>query len=197
MTVFNGIRSVPDFITYSGTNYLIDTASTTDSFLTNLPVTNFYAAPTQDLKLNAYLNKISGQTYGLVYQDNLGATGTIYTFAGTAKEIIQFNVGYNAMGLSNSANILYYDIWLVNIAGNVQLSKKYRIYLDKRCAINDYEIAFQDRMGSIASFNFQLRAKETGTITRTQYKQQLTTRSCYVPRPQPERTGGRDRLYHS
>jgi hypothetical protein len=176
MTVFNGIRSVADFITYSAATYTIDSASTTDRMLTNLP-DNFYAAPTQDIKLNAYLSKVNTQTYAIRYIDNLGATNNVYPIAATAttKEVVQFNVGYNAMGLSNSANILWYDVWIVNTTGNIQLSKKYRIFIDKRCAINDYEIAFQDRMGSIASFNFQLRSKESGTIQRTQYKQQLAT----------------------
>ena len=174
-TVFNGIRSVPDFISYSGANYTIDTFNTSKQFLTNLP-NNFYAAITQDIKLNAYLNKVSGQTYALRINDSLGGVyNSPYTYNGNGKEVIQFNAGFNAMNLTNSANIDWYDIFLINVNGNIQLSKKYRIYLDKRCQINDYEIAFQDRMGSIASFNFQLRSKETGTINRTQYKQQLPT----------------------
>jgi hypothetical protein len=47
------------------------------------------------------------------------------------------------------------------------------MYIDKRCKIEDYEIVFMDRLGSMVSYAFQLRAAERGTIVRTDYKQQL------------------------
>jgi hypothetical protein len=105
---------------YSATNYTIDTVSTTDRFLTNLP-DNFYATITQDIWLNAYLNKVISQTYALRVQDSLGAIYTPYTFTGTTKDIIQFNIGFNDMGMIYNANINYYDVWLVNTVGNTSI----------------------------------------------------------------------------
>lgn len=53
------------------------------------------------------------------------------------------------------------------------VTRYYGIYLDKRCKIEQYELYFMDRMGSILSFACQLRAKQTGTITRESGKQQV------------------------
>jgi len=52
-------------------------------------------------------------------------------------------------------------------------SVTYRFYIDNRCKINDYEILFMDRMGSLGSFSFQLRDKLTGTVKKEVYNQDI------------------------
>src|SRR5690606_32186743 len=64
----------------------------------------------------------------------------------------------------------YYDVW-INEAS--QISKKYRFYIDRRCAINDYELYFMDRMGSVVSFPMMLKDKLTGNVTKTEYNKRV------------------------
>jgi outer membrane cobalamin receptor len=49
----------------------------------------------------------------------------------------------------------------------------YRVDLDRRCVIEQFEIAFLDRLGSFGSFAFQLRAYEQGNVNKTTYKQDV------------------------
>jgi hypothetical protein len=49
----------------------------------------------------------------------------------------------------------------------------YYFKYDNRCAINDQQLIYLDRMGSWQSFAFQLRTYEKGQITREQYNQHI------------------------
>lgn len=175
-TAFNGAKSFDDFITYSGNDYTLSLTSTTKQLLTNLP-SNFYATKTQDILLNAYINKTGGYEYFMLAIDNLGnPTSAISSVNGTNKAVSQFNIGYDIFYNPEPViPITYYDVYLFRSIGFTfeQMSKPYRVYVDNRCKINDYEVAFMDRMGSIGSFAFQLRSNESGNITRTQYKAQV------------------------
>ena len=53
-------------------------------------------------------------------------------------------------------------------------SQAYYFTYDNRCAINEVnQLIYLDRMGSLQSFNFQLRTYEKGQITREQYNQHI------------------------
>lgn len=172
LTVFNGVETFGDFISYSGDGYILSGASTSKKALTDLPNT-FYATRTQDIKLNTYIPRVSGFTYYPVAVDNLNNTTTgIPVGTPFITAITQFNVGPTVMNINSNAT--YYDVHIVSNNGPVtQLTKKYRIYIDNRCKIEDYEIAFMDRKGSINSFAFQLKSLETGNVERTQYNKEL------------------------
>lgn len=71
----------------------------------------------------------------------------------------------------------WYDVYLVNYVTNLPSSQKYRIYLDRRCAINDTQIMFMDRKGSYNSFSFQLKQKERFTVKRESYSQYISSYS--------------------
>ena len=49
----------------------------------------------------------------------------------------------------------------------------YRLYLDRRCLIEEHTILYLDRFGSFQSFAFQLRNYEKGTIKRDEYNKQI------------------------
>jgi hypothetical protein len=49
----------------------------------------------------------------------------------------------------------------------------YYFTYDNRCAINDQQLIYLDRMGSWQAFSFQLRTYEKGQITREQYNQHI------------------------
>jgi hypothetical protein len=50
-----------------------------------------------------------------------------------------------------------------------EFSQYYVVDVDQRCRINEYDVYFMDRMGSIASFGFSLKSYENGTIARQTY----------------------------
>ena len=66
----------------------------------------------------------------------------------------------------------YYDFWYAN-AAYAQHSVKYRVNIDRRCAISSTEIMFMDRLGSWGSFAFQLREYTRGTVTKQSYNQHI------------------------
>lgn len=174
-TAFNGVKSFDDFITWSGSGYTLTSSSTTKSLLTNLP-SNFYATKEQDIWLNAYIAKSTGWAYQIYSVTNLGTSFYSYNITGATTGVSQFNIGYDNIFLFPPATpYTYYDNYIVRVSGATTqiISKPYRVNVDNRCKINNFEVAFMDRMGSIGSFAFQLRSKETGEITRTQYKAQV------------------------
>ena len=54
-------------------------------------------------------------------------------------------------------------------SGLDEYSQYYVIDVDQRCRINEYDVYFLDRMGSVASFAFSLKSYENGTIIRQSY----------------------------
>jgi len=172
--VYNAAFRHLDWIGYSEAPYVLSSA--TDKFLTSIPTSNFYITPTQELYFNLCANSV---TTGRIYFENdLGDKG--YYVANASGFVFQANVGSTAVPstvVSGTLPIIkdtatYYDVWYADIL-TIQRSAKYRIYLDHRCTIEDYQILFVDRLGSIGSFAFQLRAYESGAITRDTYNQDI------------------------
>jgi hypothetical protein len=112
-------------------------------------------------------------TTGFVYFEN--DAGSIFSKAiNTSSYISGVQVGpsnygslilVSGVGPLINTNTEYYDFWYTNSAGT-RHSEKYRVNIDKRCAIEDYSLLFLDRMGSYGSFAFQLRAYEKGTVQK-------------------------------
>ena len=69
-------------------------------------------------------------------------------------------------------NTAYYDVYAVNAAGVQQTIAK-RIYIDRRCPINETQILFMDRAGSWSSFGLTLRQRENLKITRQDFRKEL------------------------
>jgi len=174
--VFNGALPWIDFKAYDQNNYLL--SANTDYLLTSMPLTGFYSTATQDLWINIANNS---NITGFIYFQN--SDGSVFKKAITNNAIItQVSVGAGNYGtlttVSGSGTLVestttYYDFWFTN-AGGTQWSQKYRVNIDTRCKIEDYEIAFLDRMGSFSSFAFQLRAYERGTSTKQNFNRHLT-----------------------
>ena len=172
--VTNGAFGFTDWTGYLEANYILD--GNKDFFWTYAPRT-FNLTLDQDLWTNFGTNNVAT---GYCYFEN--STGDIFRKTVTASGLIsQVSVGCNNFGtlalVSGSGSLIeddvdYYDYWYANSAGT-QHSTKYRINIDRRCKINDYEIAFLDRLGSIGSFAFQLRDKLTGSVTKETYNQHI------------------------
>lgn len=168
--VFNGSVPFKDFRTYTKDHYVLDDSSA--KFLTSMPQ-NFTITPDQDIWVNlltdnnnlgrvVFTNDTGDSAYRLVPEipcavhQVAGDLSTLVVTSGTLPIV--------------KANTKYYD---VSFFESSTKSVTYRFYIDNRCKINDYEICFVDRMGSIGSFAFQLRDKLTGTVTKEVYNQRL------------------------
>lgn len=173
--VFNAAFSWIDWISYNETNF--DCNAATDLLLTSIPQTGFYATPEQDLIVNVPNRSVST---GFMYFEN--SNGSVFKKAvSNANVITAVTVGVNNVGTLTTvsgtgglveADTTYYDFWYTNAAGT-QFSVKYRVNLDKRCKIEDYEILFLDRKGSFPSFAFQLRSYDKGNVQRTEFNRDV------------------------
>jgi hypothetical protein len=183
LTAFNGARSWAELVNWDADNYTMASTASTANFLTDIPSTGFNITPTQDIFLNIHCD-ISQSIYPLILvaETNNNITSFIdeITLAEATPSIQQIAVGFNQISeifsdcYPNTDCIDYYDVYLL-IDGDpgLRVSEKIRFNIDRRCKIEDYEILFMDRMGSLASYAFQLRASEKGTIKRDMFKQQV------------------------
>ena len=171
--VFNGAFKFADWSTYSQNSYIL--SANTDFFLTYQPQT-YYITEAQEVYFNLCTG---GVTTGFIVFQNDGGDKLKYA-ANASSYVLQANVGATANPstvVSGTAGHIkstteYYDVWH-ETSGGVQNSRKYRFYIDRRCRIEDYQILFLDRLGSINSFAFQLRAYERGNVNRDSYNQRL------------------------
>ena len=136
----------------------------------------FYMTPEQDLWLNIATADPSKQYTLVQYTPETGTDEMDITGSGSVK---QFKISVNnnpliPLSVMTTAPISYISFYLVDFATGLQVSEVYKVIIDYRCKIEDYEIAFMDRMGSILSYSFPLRSKETGNITKEQFKKQVT-----------------------
>lgn len=170
--VFNGVRSWVDYTTYNQNQYLIDTINNTQLFVTDLPTTGFSITPTQNLWLNVANNFETSDLYCVIYTN----TGQFRYTIDNPKIMTQLCIGVDGnpdiidlgslpMIDENTTNISFQ---IVN-DGFDEFSQYYNIDVDQRCRINEYDVYFLDRMGSVASFAFSLKSYENGNVTRQTY----------------------------
>ena len=182
LTAFNGARSWSDFINWVDNDYTITSGVTETNFLSNIPNSGFTITGEQDIWLNVHTTPLTGSSYIVVAETSNNITSFIQEINSTSNSVQQIAVGFNQIKdifpdcypNPSVGCIDYYDVYIL-IGGDPdkRVSKKIRFTLDKRCKIEDYEILFMDRMGSLASYAFQLRAMEKGNITRNTIKQQV------------------------
>lgn len=177
-TVWNGALAFDDWTQYDAVDYKLTGATGDKLILTNIP-SNYYVTPTCDIWLNYAHFKNSSAYYAYFQNSN----GDVFrkTINNTTQDLRQFSAGPNNVGtlslVSGTAGLIksnteWYDVWIANSSASA-VTQSYRIYIDNRCKIEDYEILFQDRLGSFSSFAFQLRGQENGTIKRESYNRQL------------------------
>ena len=183
-TSFNGALDWFEYQNWTGDSYTIKVDASTDQvkLLTSIPISaniieddnNIYLTPRQNLWLNYHLDSPNTtlllQWYHLDSNNNTINNSDDYLFASTDGDVKQFQIGWDYLGLTpNVGDSLKFR--LVD-AISQPLTRNYIIYVDLRCAIEEYEVQFMDRMGSILSIPFYLRATEKITITRDSNKQQ-------------------------
>lgn len=170
--VFNGVRTWLDFTTYNQNQYLIDTINNTQLFVTDLPTTGFSITPTQNVWLNVANNFETSDLYCVIFTN----TGQFRYSITNANIMTQLCFGvYGNPDIIDSGSLPMVDENTTTISfqlvndGFDEFSQYYTIDVDQRCRINEYDVYFMDRMGSIASFGFSLKSYENGTITRQSF----------------------------
>ena len=169
--VFNGARRWNEFVYWDNQEYNLN--DPTKYWLTNQPLTKFNCTIAQDLWLNARA------TVGkkIVFQNSNGElfSKSVVTNA----TIQQIAVGPNNHGTLTPAvgtlplikdDTTYYEFWYDD-AG--QDSRKYRVDIDRRVQISEYDVVFLDRMGSMSSFAFQLKSYERGEVQRDEFNKDV------------------------
>ena len=180
------LNAAQDIIEYSGatgsmTNYLVTTPSTTKRFLTNVP-NEFKVSPTQHLWINQFINT-NGTTNSIGVRVQ-NSNGDLFNLPNSGNFRVKTNgVGPGNFGtfsvVSGSGPIIkpdteWYDIWVTNDDGAQVLEKK-RFIIDRRCPINDIEVAFMDRKGSFMSYYFPLKKFERITTEKEMYNKYVKT----------------------
>jgi hypothetical protein len=173
----NTALSVKEYATLQGNMSSYVLSASTQNNLTNLPATN-KTYPFQFM----YLNMLEANSVGWIYFQN--DDGDIYRKANTGAHTIKSI----SMGPSNLGTLIpvvgslpliksttkWYDVWVTNSSGTQQ-SKKIRINITNKCAINETQVLFMDRKGSYMSFAFPNRQFESITTEKEQYRKYIDT----------------------
>lgn len=182
----NAVQGVLEYSLEKGdlSDYVLN--ASTQKFLTNMSeVEKFYATEEQSLFVNM-LNPLLGQQEFLYFEND---TADLLRKFNSADPPIRTNsIGPGNLGtlgvISGTAPLVkpttkYYDVWVGDTTGGTQYSEKIRIYIDKRCKINDTEILFMDRKGSFMSFAFQNKGFENISTERSTYRKYISDYKTY------------------
>jgi hypothetical protein len=165
---------VPDFVL----------TGSTSKFLTNIPRSGFRVTPTQHLGINGFDNKVNNAA--LMWFQNSNGDVFNKSISSSAARIKQIAAGPANAGtlttVSGTAGLIkddteWYEFWTTNSSSG-QTSEKLRIDIDNRCVINDVEIAFLDRSGSMSSFAFQNRIFESITTEKETLRREFGTNTA-------------------
>jgi hypothetical protein len=170
-SVFNGAFGWVNFIDYDETQYTLN--ANTKLWLTDQPQTNFTATLGQDLWLNAKA-KAGKRIYfqnsnGDILSKTIATTGNILGVAVGPNNLGTLSVVSGTLPLIKD-DTTFYNFWYEDSG---QKSVKYRVDIDRRESITEYDLAFLDRMGSFSSFAFQLKSYTRGEVQRDEYNKDV------------------------
>ena len=183
-TVHNGVLKQDEFLEIPNSTFKLITTSTTNRMLTNLPNGDvktkvFSITRNQDIWMNVG-NFYDNEAEWMHFENSNGETFKKSIGTDISSAIRQVGVGANNLGtlipISGTLpliknNTTFYIIKVMNDNGD-QLSRRYRIDIDDRCAINTVELLFFDRLGSLVSYAFQAHLNEKIDIKREAYQRE-------------------------
>ena len=168
---YNGVFKWALWPSYDETKY--DLNANTKLWLTDQPRTGFYATLGQDLWLNAKVKPakkiVFENSNGDILYKNTVATGNIVGVAVGPNNLGTLTVTSGTLPLIKS-DTTYYTFYYDD-AG--QKSVKYRVDIDRRESIDEVDLVFLDRMGSMSSFAFQLKNYERGEVQRDEFNKDV------------------------
>lgn len=186
---FNLMDVYKEFNNWSSSDYLITELvgiqPSNKKFLTNMPV-NFTMRLEQIIYLNyAYrsIDIISDnlKEIKLVVIDSTGIVNENFVIYNqpTDNKIIINQVALRPGGFTTplSPDAEYFEFYLTS--NNLRASEIRRVYIDRRCTINDMFIIFKDRLGSIGSFSLPLRTNERIEFEMQTYNKRIN----FIPQP--------------
>lgn len=178
----NGACTFQNLINFDGVSYLIspDTderrvfSSILDKTSDTFGNEEWWMNNSQIMDINVLIDGAGGEyVCKWLYLNKAGTpiiSGSIYIKTGETLGMGQFRIGFpQTIGFLPYSTGYALQFWIEEDASSTQVSRNYFVYHDKRCQIEDYTIAFMDRFGSIMSYSFPLRAKESGKIKRDTY----------------------------
>jgi hypothetical protein len=176
-TAYNSALSFLDFANYNDDNCKLTDVNPDGEMLTNID-NNFYCSIDSIMFLN-YGNAAGTIIDKCYFENNLG---------GTYLKSISVSDSWNRLLSCGPLNfggdetfldgIDYYDFYFITSGGS-QITKPYRVNIDKRCEIEETKILFLDLKGSFIPFSFALRTYEKGEIERTSFKKEIKENSTY------------------
>jgi hypothetical protein len=169
-TVYDGAIPWAAWRTYTSAPYLL--SGNTDSFLSTIPQ-EIWVTPEQDLWVMIGNDSNTGT---MRFQNDAVDSFSITVSNANIATQVQIAGSMSLTLLSGTAPLVkpttqFYDVFFID---GTPKSKTYRVHIDRRCKIEQYEIVFKDRLGSWGSFAFQLRAYERGEVTNEMYNRDVT-----------------------
>lgn len=178
--VFNGAVPFEDFITWAATDYKMTGASTSTKFLTTMPNWGndgpFKIYETQDIRLSfanyfttgnkVYFKNSNGDEFYVTTGINTTSQAVMSVQVGPQTTMSSIISGSLPLIKSNTD---WYQVHIEN-SSNTQISENKSFAIDRRCRIQQDEIVFMDRMGSLVSFAFPLRGDVINNNSKSTYK---------------------------
>jgi hypothetical protein len=196
--VNNASFKIPDYINYDFSDWSTVVATSSTKFFTNQPSDNFYMYDSQEsYTMFSYYSGTSSGVTKVRYENSNGdiiESGSITANQSLVLKpwlrLIQTGPGNNnaTSAVTGTLPLIksdteWYDFWLVN-ASNNQISEKKRVYINRRCKINDTEVLFLDKLGSWSSFAFEIKQFEDVKVSKQTYNKTLdysTNLSTFEP----------------
>lgn len=178
--IHNSAFTFRDFKNYDPTDWQL-VNGLQKSILTTCPRTNFRITPSQEMFFKVYGNTLSGSQYKVNIK-TFTPSGE-FTYVVDATNVGQYiRVAGDFTGatvVSGSLPVVQstttrVDVKVTDLANN-PVSETFTFGVDHRCAINDYEILFLDKLGSWGSFPFYLKRRITVNKQEKSYEKQLGT----------------------
>jgi hypothetical protein len=183
--VYNGVFNWNDWKNYDYTDYYLDYPSSQKLLLTSInsysnQTVSQYVVPnnekflmnkTQEFYFNFGCD--SELEYYLVLINNFGSRVDILIANedNTAK-VKQFKINYDILFREFGVNVTSFSLALRHSSDIQPITKWYNFYIDERCQIENTEIYFTDKLGSILSIPFSLRQNESIDVEREVFNQQ-------------------------
>lgn len=170
---YDGVIEWGSFRTYTSAPYLL--SNNTDRFLTTMP-DEFWVTPTQDLWMQIGNDTNVGK---LRFQNDTVDSFEIDVNNANITTQVRIAGNFTPTLISGTAPLVksttqFYDVFFISGSPATPKSRTYRIWIDRRCEIEPYEIVFKDRLGSWGSFAFQLRSYKRGEAQRETYNKDVT-----------------------
>lgn len=187
--IFNGVLDWVDFKNYNPDDYSPRLGNTDGLLLTDIPMDDSSGLKSISVGTNSqcFINvnnvPISGTASNKIEfrrYDGAGSLTGVFrsnTYSTSSANISRFRCGLGNLPPLNvvsgslplfDGTMSYYEVCLNYNTTNV--SESIRFNLDKRCVINDIEVLFLDRLGSVLPMLFSLRKKKNNTINNDKYK---------------------------